>query len=265
MSTTLLIGRWPAADRRAFSHAGDGPIVTSSNSRAVKRGHRSASSTTTSAPAHVAGAAGVLGPRRRGQRRVRDRVDLARDAVDAQAVRPVRRDLELEHVRGDRQRVGQRRARGQILRQDHDPVVLGADRDLVLGQDHPARLLAAQLGLLELGAVGHDRAGRGDRDGLAGRDVGRAADDLVRLALADVDRADGQPVGVRMALGAQDLADPEELERGDAVAVHAVDLGAGHRQARRELVRGQAGIDVVVEPEQRQPHPNCSRKRRSFS
>ena len=41
MSTTLLIGRWPAAIRRAFSHGGDGPIVTSSNSRAVKRGHRS--------------------------------------------------------------------------------------------------------------------------------------------------------------------------------------------------------------------------------
>ena len=35
----------PAASRRAFSHGGDGPIVTSSNARAVKRGHRSATST----------------------------------------------------------------------------------------------------------------------------------------------------------------------------------------------------------------------------
>jgi hypothetical protein len=51
MSTTLLIGRWPAAISRAFSHAGDGPMVTSSNARAVKRGHRSEASTTTSAPA----------------------------------------------------------------------------------------------------------------------------------------------------------------------------------------------------------------------
>ncbi len=51
MSTTLLIGRWPAADSRAFSHAGEGPIVTSSNSRAVKRGQPTGSSTTTSAPA----------------------------------------------------------------------------------------------------------------------------------------------------------------------------------------------------------------------
>ena len=58
MSTTLLIGRWPAADRRAFSHAGDGPIVTSSNSRAVKRGQRSGSSTTTSAPGTSPGVPG---------------------------------------------------------------------------------------------------------------------------------------------------------------------------------------------------------------
>src|SRR5215210_6197966 len=41
MSTTVLIGRWPAAIRRAFSHGGDGAIVTPSNTRAVKRGLRS--------------------------------------------------------------------------------------------------------------------------------------------------------------------------------------------------------------------------------
>jgi hypothetical protein len=37
MSTTLEIGRWPAAVRRCLSHSGDGPIVTSSYTRAVKR------------------------------------------------------------------------------------------------------------------------------------------------------------------------------------------------------------------------------------
>src|ERR1700691_4866227 len=45
MSTTLLMGRCPAADRRAFSHGGEGPIVTSSNARAVKRGQRAGHST----------------------------------------------------------------------------------------------------------------------------------------------------------------------------------------------------------------------------
>ncbi len=50
MSTTLLIGRCPAAIRRAFSQAGDGPIVTSSNSRAVNRGHRSGTWTSIAKP-----------------------------------------------------------------------------------------------------------------------------------------------------------------------------------------------------------------------
>ena len=37
-STTLLIGRWPAAASRACSHSGEGPIFTSVKTRAVKRG-----------------------------------------------------------------------------------------------------------------------------------------------------------------------------------------------------------------------------------
>ena len=58
MSTTLLIGRMPAADRRAFSQSGDGPIVTSSNRRAVKRGHRSGSSTSIRTPGTSPGVPG---------------------------------------------------------------------------------------------------------------------------------------------------------------------------------------------------------------
>ncbi len=50
MSTTLLIGRCPAAIRRALSHGGDGPSRTSSNSRAVKRGHSSESCTSIAKP-----------------------------------------------------------------------------------------------------------------------------------------------------------------------------------------------------------------------
>ena len=203
MSTTLLIGRIPAAVSRAFSHSGDGPIFTSSNRRAVKRGHSSGSWTSMRhARRRRRALPGIVGPRRRRQRRAGGRVDLARDAVDAQAVGPVRRDLQLEHVGGDRQHVGQRRARPQLGVEHHDPVVVGADRDLVLGQDHPVRLDAAQLGLLELRAVGHHRAGLGDGDDLAGGDVRRAADDLALVAGADVDRADGQAVGVRVLLGA---------------------------------------------------------------
>ena len=50
MSTTLLIGRMPAADRRAFSQSGEGPMLTASNSRAVKRGFSSGSWTSMVTP-----------------------------------------------------------------------------------------------------------------------------------------------------------------------------------------------------------------------
>ena len=50
MSTTFEIGRCPAAIRRAFSHGGEGPSLTSSYSRAVKRGHSSGSRTSIEKP-----------------------------------------------------------------------------------------------------------------------------------------------------------------------------------------------------------------------
>jgi hypothetical protein len=49
MSTTLLIGRIPAARSRAFSQGGDGAIVTSVNTRALNRGQSSGTSTVTDA------------------------------------------------------------------------------------------------------------------------------------------------------------------------------------------------------------------------
>ena len=57
----------------------------------------------------LAGRLGVLLPRRRRQLGAGDRVDLAGDAVDAEAVDPVRVELELEHRLGDRQHLGERR------------------------------------------------------------------------------------------------------------------------------------------------------------
>ena len=234
MSTTLLIGRWPAAVSRAFSHAGDGPIVTSSNARAVKRGHRPVS--TTHLDRHVAvRCSGIVLPRRLREPGAGRGVHLARDAVDAEAVRPVGRDLELEHLGRDRQHAGQRLPDLQAVVLEHDRlVVVGADRQLVLGEDHPVRRDAAQLRLLELRAVGHDRARPRDRDGLAGRDVRRAADDLRlrrRRRSRRVQTVSRSASGWRAVV--EHASDDERVEVADAVVVDALDLGAGHRKARR--------------------------------
>src|ERR671922_68421 len=47
MSTTFEIGRCPAAFSRCLSHSGEGPIFTSSNTRAVKRRQISGSAIST--------------------------------------------------------------------------------------------------------------------------------------------------------------------------------------------------------------------------
>ncbi len=143
--------------------------------------------------------------------------------------------------------------------------MVGADRELVLGEDHPVRGDAAQLRLLELRAVGHDGPGPRDRDALPRGDVRRPADDLCLHAVADLHRADGQPVGVGVGRGLQHAPDDERVEVADAVMVDAIDLGAGHRQSLGEVARIQTGVAVSAQPFDADPHPNCSRKRTSLS
>ncbi len=192
MSTTFEIGRWPAAISRAFSHAGDSPMRdVLEHAGGEPRAQVGALDGDRAPVGDLPRRAGILAPGRRRQRRAGGGMRLPGHPVDAEAVGPVGRDLERQHIGGDRQHLGQRRAGGQRIVEHHDPVVVGADRELVLGQDHPVRALAAELGHLQLGAVGHDRPRLGHRDRLAGGDVGRAADDLGRLgAVAGVHLAD---------------------------------------------------------------------------
>src|SRR5439155_212992 len=84
-------------------------------------------------------------------------LSLARHAVDAQAVRAVGRDLELEDVRGDRQDIDQWHPRDEpIVVEYQDPSVIGADPQLILGQDHALRAHATQLGGAQGRPVRHD-------------------------------------------------------------------------------------------------------------
>ncbi len=126
---------------------------------------------------------------------------------------------------------------------------LGALAELQLGgrEDHPLRGDPAQLRLAQLLAAGHPRPRQRHRDRLAGGDVGGAADDRP-LALAGVDPADPQPVGVGMRLGAQHPADDEALGRGRADDADPLDLGAGHHQPLGDLPDADAGVAVLAQP-----------------
>ncbi len=226
----------------------------------------------------------VLEPRLGRERRGGRRVQLARDAVHAETVGAVGRDLELDHVGLDRQDVGERRAGGELRVElqpveHHDPLPSGADLQLALGQDHPFGDDTAELGLLELRAIGHHRPRPGDGDGLPGGDVGGTAHDCRGRPLApviaavaiqpagrpEVDLAHAQPVGVGVRLHVEHTPDDEAVGAAHTVVMDRLDLRPGQRQALLDLVYVERRVTVFPEPCERHAHQNCSRKRRSLS
>ncbi len=203
----------------------------------------------------------------RGQLEVVERGDLARETVDGQQVRAVSGRLDQQDLLHERQHVRQRRAR-LGLRQHHDPRVVRAELDLVLGEDHPVGELASHLALLELETAGQHRARERDRNRRAGAEVPGAAHDLARLALPHVHPAELQPVRVRVLLGLEHLADAEEAEVAvlvrHASPLDSLDLGGRDREARGELVERHLDGYVVAEPGDRDSQ-NCLSTRRSPS
>ncbi len=200
-----------------------------------------------------------------GQRCAGHRMQISRDPVDAHDVRPVGRYLELQHLVGYRQVIGERRADREALREHHDPVMVLADADLVLGEDHPGRRHPAQLGLAERAAVGHHRTRQRHGHGLTRRHVGRAGHDRLRLAAPDVHCVDVEPVGVRVLPGCEDTAREERRRVPHAGAVQPLELVARQRQRVGDLLGREPGIAIGAQPGDRDPHPNCSSSRRSFS
>ena len=118
-----------------------------------------------------------------------------------------------------------------------------SEADLVLGEDHPARRLPAQLALVERLVEDRQEGTRQrDRDRRARLEVPRAADDLARVPLPHVDLAHAQPVGIRVRLDREHAADEEATEVAvevrDADVDHALDLErrgerVGQRSPRR--------------------------------
>ena len=215
-----------------------------------------------------ASAAGVLGAGVGRERRARHRVELARDAVDAHVVGAVGAHLELEHVVAERHVAPRLLAHFERVGKDHDPLAVGAELDLGLGEDHPVRLDPAQLCATELLAVGHHRPRKGHEHGLPRRDIRCAADDRAHVRAGELHRADGQAVRIRVRIRAHHLADPEEarvaVARRHSDTRDPLELGPAERQPIADLLGREAGIAVLREPGDGN-FQNCSRKRRSFS
>ena len=161
---------------------------------------------------------------------------------------------------GDRQDVAEGGA-GLAGLEHHDAVRVVAELELGLRQDHPVGLDAPELRLAELLAPRHDDAGERHRDRLPGGDVRGPADDRA-LAVAGVDDADAEAVGVRVLLGRDDPAHHEPVRRRRADRRDALDLDRLRREQRRDLLGRKAGIAVLAQPGKGHLHANCLALRR---
>ena len=134
--------------------------------------------------------------------------------------------------------------------------------------EHAVRIDATQLGLADRVPGREPRTLERERRLHAGAYVRRAADDLQERRAAARDLADGQLVGVRMALDREHFAHDDALEITGG-RLDRLDLESAHREPRRERRGIASGIHPFAEPGEAdahvQPRLNCARKRRSFS
>ena len=201
---------------------------------------------------------------------VEERRHLARDSHHREEVDAIRRGRDVEDPIPDRQHVDERRAGLDPAGEHHDPGVVVAETDLVLGEDHSPRCLAAKLALVERRVEdGQERAGKRDRNRGSGLEVPGTAHDLARVALPYVDAADAQPVRVRMRLDVEHRPHEEAaeiaVEIGDADVANPLDVvERGDGESTGDFLRRRVDGDVLPEPGQRDAHQNCLLNRGSF-
>ena len=191
------------------------------------------------------------------ERTVEGSCGLACKADHAQAVRTVRGDLEIGDPVVQTEYLFDVLANRGAGRQEQD-AVLARIRHAAVGQaefleraHHAVGRHAAQLALGDFYAAGQGGlmlCYRADLTNGLGSNVGRAGNDLNGLAVAEVELADLEMVGVRMVDNGQDLAGHNVFDLC-AEVVDLLDLGAGHGQLGIILLRGDAGhIGIIRKP-----------------
>ena len=245
----------PAASSRARSQTGDSPTRTS-RKQPPDVARRTLEVLDRDVDRLVAGPFGIAAGRLR-EVELEERRHLTRDAVHREQIGAVPRDLEVEDDVLERQDISERRPRLAFLEHDDSRVVV-AELELLLGEDHPGGVLAADLAPVEHEPARKRRAGKRHRDGRPGPEVPGAAHDLVRLDLPHVDDAELEPVRVRVLLGLQHAPDAEEpevaVQVGHAAALDRRDHRRRPVDAVGELLEGHLQGDVVAEPGERNAH-----------
>ena len=173
--------------------------------------------------------------------------EVAGDAADAETVGAVRRDRDLDDRIVQAHHLGEGLSDRRIGRKVDDAFMVVGEAHLVGRAQHTVGGLAADDAGLQLGARPRDHRAGGGEDALhAGPRVRRAADHL-DLAIAGVDQADAKPVGVRMLLGLDHVADDEGGKPLGAV-VDAFDLEADAGEGIGDVQDPGTGFQVLLQP-----------------
>ena len=168
-----------------------------------------------------------IGSQRPGHRLLVHGAHLAGHAHHRQAVRPVRRDLQVEHGISRAHEVRHGLADGRVIGKHPDAGVVLSQPQFAARAAHAAAYHAAQLRFLDLEIArqhrAHERHGHLD----VRRDIRRPADDLHGFLGAHIHRHHVHVVGIRMRLAGEHVSHHNALE-GLAGLLHAF-----HTRARQ--------------------------------
>ena len=131
------------------------------------------------------------------------------------------------------------------------------DQQFALGAQHAVRFDAADDALFEIDAGSRNMRARGCEDaGHAGPRIGRAADDLDHAVLG-LDIADAQAIGIGMLPRLAHARHGEGAERL-CLVLDGFDLEADTDQSTDDLVERRVGLEIILEPGEREFHEQDS-------
>ena len=179
-----------------------------------------------------------------------------------QTIGSVRRQLEGQHPLVQRERLAHIRAGFRVRGQLEQPGAIVREPEFLCRAQHASALYASQVCLFDIDSGQfrtHSRQGRHHAD----PNIRRAANHP-EFFLADIDRADGQLVRIRVFLHRQHFSDHDtrERRRDRRAGLH---FQPRHGEQMGKLVDGNPEIDEAAKPVFRNDHENWRRKRRSPS
>ncbi len=183
------------------------------------------------------------------------RSQVAGDAAHRKRIAPVRGDADVDDRIVQPCPGGVALADRRILRQFDDAIVLVAERQFAETDEHAFGFHAAYVAHLQNHAAGGNDGARRGEDGVQpGARIRRTADDGALGAVADIDAAGAQPVGVRVLHRLDDACRHEGGQRL-CLVLDRFHFETDGGQRRGDVIERHGRVEVVMQPGQREFHP----------